>query len=123
MQSHGEIILNWQGNVLIINPQGPFNEEGAVKAINTVKNSIHIKNRTSWSRLEVWGEDTLGSPTVMNSVKEFYLWCTAHGCKATAVVIKNDFQRNIIETYCSGNVGIFNNKDEATAWLTKNNYI
>jgi len=117
MQSHGELTLEWKDDVLMIYPQGPFNEEGVVEVIDTIKNAVLIRNNQNWSRLEVWEENTLGSPAVMNSVKEYYRWCTEHGCIAAAIVVKNSVQRSYIEKYFSGNIAVFNSKKEAIDWL------
>jgi hypothetical protein len=119
MQSHGELILEWKKDLLIVYPKGPFNEEGALDAIQSLKNAVLFRNIDNWARLEVWEEDTLGSPKVMNDVKELYLWCSEHGCLATAVVVKNSVQSSLVEKHFSGNIGLFNNEKEAIDWLTK----
>ena len=58
---------------------------------------------------------------VMNSVKEYYRWCTEHGCIAAAIVVKNSVQRSYIEKYFSGNFAVFNSKKEAIDWLMEYN--
>lgn len=117
MQCNGEINIEWNEGLLIVSPQGPFNDAGLVEDIDKVKNAILIKNSKKWSRLEVWREETLGSPVVMESAKKLYLWCTLHGCIATAIVIENSLQRSLIEKGSSGNIGVFNNKYEAIDWV------
>ena len=118
MQSHGELTLEWKDDVLMAYARGPFNDEGVEEVLDKIKNAILIKNSKSWSRLEVWDEDTLGSPAVMNSVKEYYRWCTEHGCMVTAVAVKNSLQRSYVESF-SGNIAVFSSKSEAIDWLTK----
>ncbi len=56
----------------------------------------------------------------MNSVREYYRWCTEHGCMAAAVAVKNNIQRSYLESF-SGNIAVFCSKSEAIDWLTKYN--
>ena len=121
MQPHGELILEWKADLLIVHPKGPFNEEGVVDAIDSLKSAVKTYNSGKWFRLEVWEEDTLGSPTVMNDVKKLYFWCAKHGCLATAVVVRNSLQRDIIDKNFLGNIGVFKSKNEAMDWLSEQN--
>ena len=120
MQSHGNISIEWKQQLLIINAYGPFNEEGVLEIIDNLKQAILTKNIKSWIRLELWDLNTLGSPVVMNHVKEHFLWCEEQGCRATAVVVNNSLQRNLIEKDFLTNIGIFNSENEANAWLAVN---
>ncbi|MCW8833134.1 MAG: hypothetical protein OQK09_16900 [Colwellia sp.] len=120
MQSHGKLTLEWEGNVLVVTPQGPFNEEGAIEGITTLKETVLTTKVEKWTRLELWEENTLGSPTVIDYVRESYLWCVEHGCSATAIVVKNNFQHSLIEKYFTNNIGVFQNKRDAMDWLVNN---
>lgn len=120
MQSHGKVIFEWQDDLLIVKPIGPFYEEGAIDVIETLKSSILSKKINAWSQLEIWEEDTLGSPFVMTSVKDFFIWCTEQGCRATAVIVKNSVQSELIERHYIGEIAVFRNESKAIEWLTKN---
>ncbi|MEX1668173.1 hypothetical protein AB4876_04570 [Zhongshania guokunii] len=117
MQSHGEISLEWDGQLFTMYAYGPFNEEGVREVIASLKRAVLSENIESWVRLEVWDMDTLGSPLVFDYVKAYYLWCEEHGCRATAVVVNNIIQRNIIEKDFLTNIRIFKSKREAIDWL------
>jgi hypothetical protein len=53
MQSHGKVIFEWQDDLLIVKPIGPFNEEGAIDVIETLKSSNISKKINAWSQLEI----------------------------------------------------------------------
>lgn len=120
MQSHGEITIAWAEQLLVMYAYGPFNDEGAIDAIDSLKQSILIKNLESWCKLEIWDQDSFGSPFVMNHAKEYYLWCEERGCRATAVVVSTSLQRNILELDFLTNVKVFNSENKARAWLVEN---
>jgi hypothetical protein len=48
-------------------------------------------------KLEVLDENTLGSLSVMKSAAEYNIWCAQNGCMATAIIVSNSVQQNIIE--------------------------
>jgi hypothetical protein len=56
----------------------------------------------------------------MTSVKDFLIWCTEKGCRATAFVVKNSVQSEIIERHFIGEIAVFRNESKAIEWLTKN---
>ncbi|MCL6416248.1 hypothetical protein MIB92_11345 [Aestuariirhabdus sp. Z084] len=119
MRSHGKLALEWQGELLIVRPQGPFNEEGVAKArrhlIQSIKNSQH----NYWLRLEIWDEESLGSPRVMAQVNELFQWCQDHGCQSTAVVVCNRIQAGIIESQFIDDIAVFDDTEHALDWLEK----
>jgi hypothetical protein len=121
MQSHDEIIVEWKGDILVIYPQSPFDEEGVEEVIDIIKKTVRTKNNKNWSRLEVWSDNSLGSPAVMSNEKAFSHWCNENGCVATALVVENGFQRGITKNHLSDNVEVFSCEVEATNWLMAHN--
>jgi hypothetical protein len=117
MESHGKVLLRWQGNLLVALPKGPFNEEGGLKAINKLQQTVINKNAEYWLRLELWQDDALGSPEVMADAMKSFQWGTDRGCRAIAVVVANSLQRQILEKAQPENTKIFDNRKKALLWL------
>ncbi|MFT6900323.1 MAG: hypothetical protein ACJAXS_000485 [Colwellia sp.] len=117
MQSHGSISKKWKANVLIINSEGPFNDEGIIQVIDEIKKSVISKKLRNWLRIEIWDDNTLGSPSVMKCAEDYNVWCSKNGCKATAIVVSNSVQKNLIERTSLGNIKIFNSTNKATDWI------
>ena len=65
MNEHGELLLSWEQNMLIIRANGSFNEEGALAGIKAIKKSVLTKNLNVWYRLGFWNEDYLASPSTL----------------------------------------------------------
>ena len=60
----------------------------------------------------------MGSPAVLEIVKELYSWYDCNGCYAAAVVVKTALQKSVIErSFVHDAVKIFINKTEAEHWL------
>jgi len=122
MESHGELDLEWRDNLLVLNLMGPFNEEGAIDAFNHLKQSVISKKTNEWMRLEVWNEGTLGSPEVMEGIRQLFSWCVENGCIATAVVVSNRVQKMIAEKELPEDVEVFNDVSDAMEWINKLNF-
>jgi hypothetical protein len=119
MNSHGRITKKWEGNIFIINSEGPFNDEGVIEVIDEIKKSVISKRVSNWLRIEIWDDNTLGSPSVMKRAEDYNIWCSENGCQATAIVVSNSVQRHIIERTFLGNIKIFNSRNKAISWLNK----
>ncbi len=119
MLEHGELALEWQGDVLILRPQGAFNEEGTMAAFTLFRQFVLDSNKPAWLRLEVWG-DTLGVPESMAQLPSIYTWAESHGCKATAIVITNYVQERIVRSHITSSsvFDVFRNEVDALAWLS-----
>ena len=72
MKKHGDITLEWDGNVLISCPKGPFNPEGTIDTIQRYQQCVLDANLSCWFRLEIWDDETMGSPQAMEKVKDAY---------------------------------------------------
>lgn len=118
MNRHGEAKFYWEGDLLIVEPKGPFNLEGSQHQCEEMQTAILQKGLKRWRRLEILEPNTLGSPDVLAVVKGLYHWYDQHGCCAAAVVVKNGVQRYAIETVFQGrNVSIFDSEKDARIWL------
>jgi hypothetical protein len=117
MNKHGEVLLSWEGSILIVKVKGPFNDEGAIDAVHEIKKSVYSKNIATWYRLGFWDEEALGSPSTFNQVKEIHEWSLANGCKRTAVVVCNSLQHSVLENLLGGTVQIFRIEADAKKWL------
>jgi hypothetical protein len=82
-----------------------------------VKNSILSKNIKNWRRLEIWDDETLGSPECFDLAKEKAKWFIANGCYASAVVVSNSAQRSLLESVATGNLHFFEDEETAKKWL------
>jgi hypothetical protein len=49
----------------------------------------------------------------------YNIWCAQNGCIATAIIVSNSVQQNIIEKIF-GNIKILNCKGKAFVWLRDN---
>ena len=117
MNMHGEISIVWHGNLIEITSTGPFNVEGLNHCISIIKKSILNKNIKSWCRMEIWDDETLGSPACIALSKVKALWCVNHGCYATAIVVSNSVQRSLLESEARSNIRIFDDAVIAKKWL------
>ncbi len=77
---HGEIELQWEGNLLVSTVCGPINYEGALMFFDRLKGSVKNQNiQNSWKWIEqICNEDTLGSPDVLNIYCEALLWAQSN---------------------------------------------
>ena len=116
---HGDVSFEWKGDLIEINSVGPFNVEGLSYSISVVKNSILGKNLKSWRRLEIWDDETLGSPECFVLAREKAKWFIENGCYASAIVISNSVQRSLLESAATSNVRLFENVAAAKKWLDK----
>ncbi|GHE89096.1 hypothetical protein [Thalassotalea profundi] len=114
---HGDVSFIWNGDLIEITSTGPFNELGLSHSISKVKNSILDKNIKSWRRMEIWDDETLGSPECIVLSKEKAKWFIDHGCYASAIVVSNNLQKALLDKAASGNVHFFDDVATARKWL------
>jgi hypothetical protein len=117
MDMHGEVFFEWDGDLIKINSIGPFNVEGLSYSISMVKNSILSKNIKNWRRLEIWDDETLGSPECFVLAKDKAKWFIANGCYASAIVFSNSVQSSLLESAATGNIRFFEDESTAKKWL------
>ncbi len=116
---HGKASLCWDGDLLIVETKGPFNQAGLQLVINRIKSSISTKGLTLFRRLDVWDEQTLGCPVVIDSAEEMSKWYKDNGCYAVAVVVKNCLQSHIVSKISHTGALVFDDQEEALSWLSQ----
>ncbi|MDG1750536.1 MAG: hypothetical protein P8I03_02565 [Thalassotalea sp.] len=117
MDAHGEIVLLWQGDLLTVNAKGPFNELGMQNTVETIRDSVLSKNLEAWRKIEIWDEQTLGSPHVISLAESASQWYKDNGCIASAVVVSNCIQNQIIKNISNNTSMTFQNEAAAVNWL------
>lgn len=117
MNKHGYLHFSWDKNVLIINVEDPFNEEGFQYHTALIRNAVVNRIPRQWKRLEVWGDEVLGSPAVVKMCSLQYDWYEDNGCYLSAVVVSNSIQAMVLESYVKSTAKIFYDTDEALHWL------
>ncbi|WP_281560788.1 hypothetical protein [Thalassomonas sp. RHCl1] len=119
MKRHGVVTLSWQANLLVFKAYGPFNEEGIEAVFYEAQQSVINRQLQRWNRLEILDDETLGSPAVLNRVKDLYAWFENNGCEHTAVVVSNSVQIYVTEELLQSKAKIFRDINTAKKWLAE----
>lgn len=117
MTVHGYVELEWDGDILIVRPRGPFNLEGSLSALDEIKSAALSSSLTHWGRLTYLDRDSIGSPEVMAAVRESYQWCLENGCYGIALVSNNQLQTSILTEQTHPAINAFCDEEEARQWL------
>lgn len=117
MEPHGELKLEWSGNILYVKPQGPFNDEGAQKAAREYFELIGNKTCNEFAVIEVLTEDSVGSPQTMDEVAKVWRFIGENGCMALALVYCNEVQRCLAEDFLPEFGRLFSSVEDAEAWV------
>jgi len=121
MNAHGDLSLLWDGDLLIVKTFGPFNEIGLKILISKIRESILGKGLKSWRKMEIWDEETLGSPDVVSTGEAVAKWYKDNGCYASAIIVCNSLQEQIADNITSNNTKSFRNQEAAMNWLNLQN--
>ena len=97
IKSHGQILLRWDADFLYVDVMGPFNLEGVTAGFLQIQQSVVQCKRSTWARIDMLDEETLGAPDVMKVIGASYNWCLQHDCVAIASVCSTSMQREILE--------------------------
>lgn len=117
MNRHGHMNISWKKDILIGEVQGPFNEVGLKYWFSELQSVVENRACKTWKRLEVWDEEVLGSPETLEIGHSLYDWYEENGCIATAVVVSNSIQEQIITGIFKSKAKIFRDKEDALNWL------
>lgn len=118
METHGELTLRWEGDILRAQAEGLFNEEGALAGARKYQEVVSQSTKPGgWAQLECWGEGALGAPEVFVHVSEAYRWNLEHGCCAIALVVFSAMQSDIAERMISAPFKVFFDEGKAREWL------
>lgn len=121
MNAHGDISLFWDGDLLVVKTFGPFNEIGLKTIISKIRESILNKGIESWRKMEIWDEETLGSPDVVATGQAVAKWYKDNGCIASAVIVCNSLQEELVDKITSNNTKSFRDQEAAMNWLNQQN--
>jgi hypothetical protein len=119
MKPHGNIAFSWEGDLFVINANGPFNIEGFSQGLTAIKEAIEKRHCHSWNRLEIWDMDAMGSPEVIASAINIYHWYEKNGSNSCAVVVANAVQKKLLEIHANDMATVFTTVEEAKNWLTR----
>lgn len=118
-ESHGQLLLRWDADLLYIEVIGPFNLEGVTAGFLQIQQNVNQSQRNAWARIDVLDKETLGAPEVMKVIGASYKWCLQHDCVAIASVCSTSIQRQLLEQtrQKSGmNLAGFSTLAEAELW-------
>ena len=120
MNSHGYLKFIWKSNILNIEAFGPFNEEGVIDASQEYLKQVESIGSSNYSIIEVWDEDSLGSPLVMEKIANMWSIFIESNCTSIAIVISNSVQRSLCEKLLPINGRVFTKIDDAEIWTHEN---
>lgn len=120
MNSHGYLEFTWRNSVLYVEAFGPFNEEGAIEASKEYLNQIANTENSDYSIIEIWDEDSFGSPKAMETVAGMWNILSGNNCTSIAIVISNSVQRSLYEKLLPSNGHIFTKKEDADILIQDN---
>jgi hypothetical protein len=117
MNIHGYLEFKWDNSVLYVHAFGPFNEEGVTKASNEYLKLISDRVNSRYSIIEIWDEDSLGSPQVMAKVSEMWELLLKNNCVSIAVIVSNSLQQTLCEKLLPSKGRVFVNIEGAEIWI------
>ena len=117
MNKHGKFILSWEVGLLVVKTIGPFNEEGTFAEVAKVKQFVLAKNIGTWSKLVIWDEETLGSPSAIKIVSEHQEWSKKSGCMNVASVVNNSLQESVAKRIYGNESRVFLLESDARKWI------
>jgi hypothetical protein len=119
MDAHGYLKFKWVADILYVHAFGPFNEEGVAKATSEYIALISVKDSSSYSIIEVWDTESLGSPKVMSEVSKMWAFLLKNNCTFIAIVVSNSLQKAVCEKLLPSKGKVFLNIEDAENWINK----
>lgn len=120
MNRHGYLKFTWKDSILHVEAFGPFNEEGVKDASQEYFKKIESKGSSKYSIIEIWDEESLGSPIVMDKIASMWSSLTESNCISIAIVISNSVQRLLCEKLLPDHGRVFTKIDDAEMWTHEN---
>jgi hypothetical protein len=120
MNSHGYLEFTWKSNILYVEAFGPFNEEGAIDASQEYLEKTKNNGSSNYSIIEIWDENSLGSPIVMEKIANMWRTVTENNCTSIAIVVSNSVQRSLCEKLLPVIGRVFTKMDDAEIWTLEN---
>ena len=118
MKIHGYVDFEWSNDVLVVKGYGPFNLEAVEKAERQYTEAINSRKVRCYGVLEIWDEDSLGSPEVMSRISDFWYELSSKKCNKLAILVTNQFQQKICEKLLPKLGRVFLDQSEAESWLS-----
>lgn len=127
-QQHGSYELSTEGNVIIANIYGSWNEETARVYSNELKQMAVALDAPAWGHLadlEEWG---LGTDEMIKVIEELAQWCIKNGVKRAAHVYSDSVLKKlqldgiVAESQGDFQRQSFSDKHEALRWLAEQGY-
>ncbi len=119
MEAHGYLKFKWVADILYVYVFGPFNEEGATKAASEYISLLSVKGNSSYSIIEVWDAESLGSPMVMSKISEMWALFSKNNCTFIAIVVSNSLQKSLCEELLPSIGKVFLNIEDAESWINR----
>ncbi|XQW83725.1 hypothetical protein ACOYR1_11290 [Thalassotalea piscium] len=123
MEPHGKIALQWNKNLLVVKTYGAFNIEGVKLAFEQIQQSVKASGFTSWYRVDILDNETLGSKEVMEFIGNSYVWsCNEAQCHSVAVCCANLLQQEMMKKFIertSLNIKVFNSIEQTHVYIAQ----
>ncbi|SFC96098.1 hypothetical protein [Pseudoalteromonas denitrificans] len=119
---HGDIELNWLGNILICKPSGSINFEGAQRFHQLINDSIATHNYSRWARIEYFTDmQTLATLDAYELLTLHLEDIVNKGCIFIGLVSGNALEIELFKKACCS-IGLpckeFNHLSEAIEYIT-----
>lgn len=129
MESHGTYTIKLVGKVLIVNVQGPFNEEAVKEYQSDLKDCVEKLSTTSWAMCGVFRNEGLMTPDAEKKLIEATIWRKKNGMEIAVNVFKDIKELTILQAqmtkiYNAADIQFcfFNKMREALSWLKEKGY-
>lgn len=126
LPEHGKFSVKVADKLLIVEATGPFNEEIVVPFARQIESCVTELESGSWNQIVILHKMSVFTPAAEKAFIQTLIDRKARGLVASAVVIAEDYGRNMIEVQmhrCYQTAGVkdayFNSKEDARAWLAQ----
>ena len=121
-EQHGVYSLKIQGQVLIVDATGPFNDELVVSYNNALESCIQQLESSCWGQIVTLHDQSLFTPEAEQSLIHSLKQRKQRGLRASAVVCNSPYkvvQSQVDRIYQNAGIshGFFSNEEEARLWL------
>lgn len=120
-RGHGKALIHREENLIVAKLIGSFNEEGAKKYTNAMKQAVKELQGANFlmliNDLEVEG----GTPEALQELEDYNQWLSTQNLLAKAMVVKSRLIIDLINKYSPSqklqHYEFFDNEKDAYAWL------
>ncbi len=118
---HGEVAIEVANNIIIIRASGAFNEYGAKKYTNSIRDAVANMKGESFSILINNLEFQGATPEAYHELESYNVWLNKQKLIAKAMVITSSITLDVIDKHspsrASQQTRNFNNEEEAMSWI------